>query len=75
MTLSDGGSVAISSRVPHRSVIGLTLWNILYSAFFGLELGDNSQLIGFTDDLALTVTVRSAEVLVEVVNQVLKTVD
>lgn len=41
--------------VPQGSVLGPTLWNILYDDVLRLQLGKNANLIAYADDIAMIV--------------------
>lgn len=47
--------VKASAGVPQGSVLGPTLWNVLYDGILGMELTENAMCVGFADDLALVV--------------------
>ncbi|XP_052901358.1 uncharacterized protein LOC128307518 [Anopheles moucheti] len=54
-------TVNITAGVPHGSVLGPTLWNVMYDGVLTLALPPGAQLTGFADDIALTVTGESIE--------------
>ncbi|CAH2233980.1 jg20059 [Pararge aegeria aegeria] len=58
----------VSSGVPQGSILGPTLWNILYDEVLRLDLGSEVQLVGFADDLALIVTAQKEYVLMKKAN-------
>lgn len=46
----------VTSGVPQGSVLGPTLWNLMYDGVFRLVLPKGVELVGFADDLTLIVT-------------------
>lgn len=61
--------VNINSGVPQGSVIGPTLWNILYDELLTSEMPPGVKLVGFADDVAMTVTARNEEILTNLANR------
>lgn len=61
--------------VPQGSVIGSTLWNAQYDELLEMTMLQGAKLIGFTDDIAVTVTIHNHEFLKQLVNPVLNTVN
>ena len=49
------------TRVPQGSVIGPTLWNLVYDRFLKREVGQGCEVIGYADDIALLVAAKSLE--------------
>ncbi|XP_053667944.1 uncharacterized protein LOC128718340 [Anopheles marshallii] len=45
----------ISAGVPQGSILGPTLWNVLYDGVLGVPLPQGTELIGYADDLVLLV--------------------
>nr|BAC57914.1 reverse transcriptase [Anopheles gambiae] len=43
----------VTAGVPQGSVLGPTLWNLMYNEVLGLTLYDGASLIGFADDIVL----------------------
>lgn len=61
-------SLSINSGVPQGSVLGPTLWNILYDNLLEMEMPEGTTLIGFADDVALVVTGINENVLMNNAN-------
>lgn len=51
-----GERYTVSCGVPQGSVLGPLLWNVLYDKLLRTEMPDGIKLVGFADDLAVTVT-------------------
>ncbi|XP_052738128.1 uncharacterized protein LOC128198188 [Bicyclus anynana] len=64
-------TIRVTSGVPQGSILGPTLWNILYDGVFKLDLGDEARLVGFADDLALVVAARTDQLLMKRTNRAL----
>ena len=61
-------NIEISSGVPQGSVLGPTLWNILYDDLLRMELPRDVTLIGFADDIAMVVVDKIEEGVMEKAN-------
>lgn len=64
-------SMNVGSGVPQGSVLGPTLWNVLYDGVLDLDLVVNAATIAFADDLALIVGANSEDTLMKNVNECL----
>ena len=53
--------MSITAGVPQGSILGPTLWNVLYNGVVTLGLPPGAEVIGFADDIALTVFGESIE--------------
>lgn len=59
----------INSGVPQGSVIGPTLWNVLYDELLASEMPEGVTLVGFADDLAMTATAKTETLLTNLANR------
>ena len=53
--------MSISAGVPQGSILGPTLWNVMYNGALTLGLPTGAEVIGFADDIDLTVLGESIE--------------
>lgn len=60
---------SINSGVPQGSVLGPTLWNILYDSLFKIKLPEEATLVGFADDVVLIIKAKNEEILTNTANR------
>ena len=49
---------AISAGLPHDSVLGSILWNIMYDGVLKLRLLKEAQIVSFAEEIALVIRKR-----------------
>lgn len=72
---ASSGTVELTGGVPQGSVLGPTLWNVVYDELLEMPTTPGTQLIGFADDLALVATARDPVTLETIVNRTLGDID
>lgn len=58
----------VTSGVPQGSILGPTLWNLLYDGVLRLRLPEGAALVGYADDLALVVSAATEQMLMNKAN-------
>lgn len=64
----------VTGGVPQGSVLGPTLWNVMYDGVLRLPVPSEVKIIGFADDVALVVTAKYREEVVEVCTRTVRQV-
>lgn len=73
--IDQGVRLECGSGVPQGSVLGPTLWNVLYDGVLSLDLTVDATMIAFADDLALIVGGRDEETLTRNGNKCLEEIN
>ena len=60
-TNAGQSSIRITAGVPQGSILGPTLWNGMYNGVLTLRLPEGVEIVGFADDVVLTVTGETLE--------------
>uniref|UniRef100_A0ABD2W1D4 Reverse transcriptase domain-containing protein n=1 Tax=Trichogramma kaykai TaxID=54128 RepID=A0ABD2W1D4_9HYME len=63
-TTDDGAETyEVTAGVPQGSVLGPILWNVMYDRILRLELPRSAKIVGFADDIAITVVAKHLDLV------------
>lgn len=54
-------SITVTAGVPLGSILGSTLWNMMYDRVLALTLPNGVEIVGFVDDVILAITGETAD--------------
>ena len=67
--MAENGKVyKVTAGVPQGSIVGATLWNLLYNGVLQLKVPKGITLIAYADDLAVVGIAKKENELIEKVN-------
>nr|CAI5852388.1 unnamed protein product [Callosobruchus analis] len=73
--ISNKTSMTVTTGVPQGSVMGPTLWNVLYDGILRLELPNDVVSVAFADDLVIMAAAESEQTLMRTINESLRRLD
>lgn len=65
----------MKTGVPQRSVLGSTLWNVLYDPILNIQLTEGCQTVAYADGLAPVIKAHDKEELMFKANQPFLNID
>ena len=74
-TDDSGKTHQMTCGVPRGSVLGPTLWNVLYDDILRLKTPEGITLVAYADDLAIVATAKKEEQLILKVNHTISLVE
>uniref|UniRef100_A0ABD2WMC7 Reverse transcriptase domain-containing protein n=1 Tax=Trichogramma kaykai TaxID=54128 RepID=A0ABD2WMC7_9HYME len=74
-TTDDGAETyEVTAGMPQGSVLGPILWNVMYDRILRLELPRSAKIVGFADDIAITVVAKHLDLVEYYSNETIRLV-
>lgn len=75
VTVKRDKKIILAGGVPHGSVLGPTLWNVLYDNVMNFKTRNGVDLVCYVDDLAISVAAKTPRELMSVSNETRSCID
>jgi hypothetical protein len=72
--IDQTNKIEMTGGVPQGSVLGPVLWNVLYNKILEIPMPKGVEMVAYADDLALVITAKKDEELMELGNEALEKV-
>jgi hypothetical protein len=65
----------VTGGVPQGSVLGPTLWNVLYDQIMAIDVGNEVGMVCYADDLAISISARTSREIIAKTNRTLHAIN